>query len=129
MFRSVLLDKELWTEHLKLDPVTGLDPPGIKIRAAQGMVHNFLRFKYIPKLKNIGLDAADYFVTGLVSIITKEDFILISISLVTGFGLKLLKILRTLVTTTITCILQVMIGDCLSQILKSEINISRNYNP
>ncbi|RCH82537.1 hypothetical protein CU098_003946, partial [Rhizopus stolonifer] len=46
MFRSVLLDKELWTEHLKLDPVTGLDPPGIKIRAAQG------------------LDAADYFVTG-----------------------------------------------------------------
>ncbi|KAG2223839.1 hypothetical protein INT45_012712 [Circinella minor] len=47
MFRSVLLDKELWTEHLKLDSITGLDPePGIKIRAAQG------------------LDAADYFVTG-----------------------------------------------------------------
>ncbi|KAI8148004.1 Lecithin:cholesterol acyltransferase-domain-containing protein [Fennellomyces sp. T-0311] len=46
MFRSVLLDKELWTEHLQLDPVTGLDPPGIRIRAAQG------------------LDAADYFVTG-----------------------------------------------------------------
>ena len=37
MFRSVLLDKELWTEHLKLDSITGLDPePGIKIRAAQG---------------------------------------------------------------------------------------------
>lgn len=36
MFRSVLLDKEIWTQHLKLDPVTGLDPPGIKIRAAQG---------------------------------------------------------------------------------------------
>ncbi|GAA5803772.1 hypothetical protein HPULCUR_009256 [Helicostylum pulchrum] len=46
MFRSVLLDKEIWTQHLKLDPVTGLDPEGIKIRAAQG------------------LDAADYFVTG-----------------------------------------------------------------
>ncbi|KAI9263288.1 Lecithin:cholesterol acyltransferase-domain-containing protein [Phascolomyces articulosus] len=47
MFRSVLLDKDLWTEHLKLDSITGLDPePGIKIRAAQG------------------LDAADYFVTG-----------------------------------------------------------------
>ncbi|CAO3643569.1 unnamed protein product [Mucor hiemalis] len=46
MFRSVLLDKETWTQHLKLDPVTGLDPPDIKIRAAQG------------------LDAADYFVTG-----------------------------------------------------------------
>ncbi|KAF7721678.1 hypothetical protein EC973_004299 [Apophysomyces ossiformis] len=46
MFRSVLLDKELWTQHMKLDPVTGLDPPGIKLRVAQG------------------LDAADYFVTG-----------------------------------------------------------------
>ncbi|KAI8380476.1 Lecithin:cholesterol acyltransferase-domain-containing protein [Choanephora cucurbitarum] len=46
MFRSVLLEKDLWIEHLKLDPVTGLDPPGIKIRAAQGF------------------DAADYFVTG-----------------------------------------------------------------
>ncbi|KAI8884271.1 LACT-domain-containing protein [Backusella circina FSU 941] len=46
MFRSVLLDKDIWTQHLKLDPVTGLDPPGVKIRAAQG------------------LDAADYFITG-----------------------------------------------------------------
>ncbi|KAI8391431.1 Lecithin:cholesterol acyltransferase-domain-containing protein [Radiomyces spectabilis] len=46
MFRSVLLDKESWTQHMRLDPVTGLDPPGIKVRAAQGM------------------DAADYFVTG-----------------------------------------------------------------
>ncbi|KAI8981565.1 Lecithin:cholesterol acyltransferase-domain-containing protein [Pilobolus umbonatus] len=46
MLRSVLLDKELWTQHLKLDPLTGLDPPDIKIRAAQG------------------LDAADYFITG-----------------------------------------------------------------
>ncbi|KAI7867181.1 Lecithin:cholesterol acyltransferase-domain-containing protein [Spinellus fusiger] len=46
MFRSVLLDKELWTKHLRLDPVTGLDPPDIKLRAAQG------------------LDAADYFVAG-----------------------------------------------------------------
>ncbi|KAI9018017.1 Lecithin:cholesterol acyltransferase-domain-containing protein [Phycomyces nitens] len=46
MFRSVLLDKELWTEHVKLDTVTGLDPPGIKLRAA------------------LGLDAADYFVAG-----------------------------------------------------------------
>lgn len=44
MFRSVLLDKEIWTQHLKLDPVTGLDPPGIKIRAAQG--------KYIISIRN-----------------------------------------------------------------------------
>ncbi|KAI9286848.1 Lecithin:cholesterol acyltransferase-domain-containing protein [Umbelopsis sp. AD052] len=46
MFKAVLFDKACWTQHLKLDPVTGLDPEGIRLRAAQG------------------LDAADYFVTG-----------------------------------------------------------------
>ncbi|CAM0138431.1 unnamed protein product [Umbelopsis sp. WA50703] len=46
MFKAVLFDKACWTQHLKLDAVTGLDPEGIKLRAAQG------------------LDAADYFVTG-----------------------------------------------------------------
>jgi phospholipid:diacylglycerol acyltransferase len=46
MIRSVLLDKESWTEQIMLDPVTGLDPPHCKIRA----VH--------------GVEAADYFITG-----------------------------------------------------------------
>ncbi|CAG8496425.1 5614_t:CDS:10 [Ambispora gerdemannii] len=46
MFRAVLLDKECWKEHMKLDPSTGLDPPGVKLRAAQG------------------LDAADYLFPG-----------------------------------------------------------------
>ncbi|CAO3586930.1 unnamed protein product [Absidia cylindrospora] len=46
MFRAVILDKESWIHHLRLDPVTGLDPLGVKIRAAKG------------------LDAADYFITG-----------------------------------------------------------------
>ncbi|RKP07295.1 Lecithin:cholesterol/phospholipid:diacylglycerol acyltransferase [Thamnocephalis sphaerospora] len=46
MFRAVLLDKDCWTEHMRLDPDTGLDPPGVKLRAAQG------------------LDAADYFIAG-----------------------------------------------------------------
>ncbi|CAG8551577.1 2759_t:CDS:10 [Funneliformis caledonium] len=46
MFRAVLLDKECWTENMKLDPVTGLDPPNFKLRAAQG------------------LDAADYLFPG-----------------------------------------------------------------
>ncbi|KAG9292687.1 hypothetical protein G9A89_008274 [Geosiphon pyriformis] len=46
MFRAVLLDKECWKDHMKLDPVTGLDPPGVKLRAAQG------------------LDAADYLFPG-----------------------------------------------------------------
>ncbi|KAJ2160755.1 phospholipid:diacylglycerol acyltransferase [Coemansia sp. RSA 552] len=46
MFKAILLDKECWVEHMMLDKATGLDPPHIKMRAAQG------------------LDAADYFITG-----------------------------------------------------------------
>lgn len=46
MFRAVLMDKECWENNMKLDPVTGLDPPDIKLRAAQG------------------LDAADYLFPG-----------------------------------------------------------------
>ncbi|KAJ2359488.1 phospholipid:diacylglycerol acyltransferase [Coemansia erecta] len=44
MFKAILLDKECWVQHMMLHG--GLDPPGIKLRAAQG------------------LDAADYFITG-----------------------------------------------------------------
>lgn len=46
MLRAMLLDKECWIKHLKLDPVTGLDPPGFKMRSAQGM------------------EAADFFIAG-----------------------------------------------------------------
>ncbi|KAJ2034445.1 phospholipid:diacylglycerol acyltransferase [Coemansia sp. RSA 922] len=46
MFKAILLDKECWVQHMMLDKKTGLDPPGIKLRAAKG------------------LDAADYFITG-----------------------------------------------------------------
>lgn len=46
MLRSMLLDKNCWLKHVKLDPLTGLDPPGFKLRAAQGM------------------EAADFFVAG-----------------------------------------------------------------
>ncbi|VVT47390.1 uncharacterized protein SAPINGB_P001687 [Magnusiomyces paraingens] len=46
MLRAMLLDKNCWLQHLMLDPVTGLDPPNFKIRAAQGM------------------EAADFFVAG-----------------------------------------------------------------
>lgn len=47
---SVLINKACWLEHLSLDLETGLDPEGIKLRAA------------------LGLDAVDYFLsTGLVT--------------------------------------------------------------
>lgn len=46
MMRALALDKQGWKRHIMLDKDTGLDPPGIKLRAAQGF------------------DAADFFITG-----------------------------------------------------------------
>lgn len=46
MMRALVLDKTSWKKHIMLDEHTGLDPPGIKLRAAQGF------------------DAADFFITG-----------------------------------------------------------------
>ncbi|WWC89112.1 uncharacterized protein L201_004030 [Kwoniella dendrophila CBS 6074] len=37
MIRAVLTNKERWLQALSVDPETGLDPPGFKIRAAQGL--------------------------------------------------------------------------------------------
>ncbi|KIR59655.1 phospholipid:diacylglycerol acyltransferase [Cryptococcus bacillisporus CA1873] len=37
MIRAVLSNKERWVQALSIDPETGLDPPGFKIRAAQGL--------------------------------------------------------------------------------------------
>ncbi|KAL2024816.1 hypothetical protein VTK56DRAFT_5637 [Thermocarpiscus australiensis] len=46
MMRALVLDKETWKAHIMLDKKTGLDPPGVKLRAAQGF------------------DATDFFITG-----------------------------------------------------------------
>ncbi|KAI5301829.1 hypothetical protein KEM56_001312 [Ascosphaera pollenicola] len=46
MMRALVLDKMLWKSHLMLDKDTGLDPPNIKLRAADGF------------------DATDFFITG-----------------------------------------------------------------
>ncbi|KAK2464285.1 hypothetical protein APHAL10511_003742 [Amanita phalloides] len=37
MLSQVTLNKERWIAAMLLDPVTGLDPPGVKIRAAEGI--------------------------------------------------------------------------------------------
>ncbi len=37
MLRALILDGPCWMEHMKLDPITGLDPSGIRIRPAQGL--------------------------------------------------------------------------------------------
>lgn len=46
MMRALVLDQAQWKRHIMLDRETGLDPPGVKLRAAQGF------------------DAADFFITG-----------------------------------------------------------------
>jgi phospholipid:diacylglycerol acyltransferase len=46
MMRALVMDKQGWKKHIMLDPKTGLDPPGVKLRAAQGF------------------DATDFFITG-----------------------------------------------------------------
>ncbi|KAI0150604.1 Lecithin:cholesterol/phospholipid:diacylglycerol acyltransferase [Xylariaceae sp. FL1272] len=46
MMRALFTNKEVWKEHIMLDKKTGLDPPGLKLRAAQGF------------------DATDFFITG-----------------------------------------------------------------
>lgn len=46
MMRALVVDKASWKRHIMLDTETGMDPPGIKLRAAQGF------------------DATDFFITG-----------------------------------------------------------------
>ena len=44
--RALVMDKNRWKQHIMLHKETGLDPPGVKLRAAQGF------------------DATDFFITG-----------------------------------------------------------------
>lgn len=37
MIRSIVTSKEAWVRAMSLDPYTGLDPEGYKVRAAQGL--------------------------------------------------------------------------------------------
>lgn len=53
MIRSVLLDKESWTEHIMLDPETGLDPPGYKIRAVHGKMNMIKKKEIVSRHVNI----------------------------------------------------------------------------
>ena len=39
--RALVLDKASWKKHIMLDKLTGLDPPGVKLRAAQGFGESY----------------------------------------------------------------------------------------
>lgn len=44
MLSTMIMKPDCWVKHMALDPETGLDPPGIRIRPAQGLeaADNFL---------------------------------------------------------------------------------------
>ncbi|KIJ51347.1 hypothetical protein M422DRAFT_244525 [Sphaerobolus stellatus SS14] len=62
MLTQVMLNKEKWISALMLDPETGLDPPGVKLRAAQGIdaASSFIQGKLldmiIENLATLGYD-------------------------------------------------------------------------
>ncbi|KAH3686728.1 hypothetical protein WICPIJ_002291 [Wickerhamomyces pijperi] len=63
MLRTMVLDKACWLKHIMLDPETGLDPEGVKMRAAQGfeaadffMIGYWLWSKILENLAVIGYE-------------------------------------------------------------------------
>jgi len=64
MPKAILLDRKCWLEHMMLDPTTGLDPPGYKLRASPGLTAADYLFpgywvwgKVITNLGTIGYDS------------------------------------------------------------------------
>ncbi|KAF9419747.1 hypothetical protein BGZ94_009318 [Podila epigama] len=57
MFKAVLLDKDCWISNMRLDSETGLDPEGIRLRAAQGLEAADYLFQgywvWAPVIKNL----------------------------------------------------------------------------
>lgn len=37
MLSQVIFNRDKWMAAIMLDPVTGIDPPGVKVRAAEGL--------------------------------------------------------------------------------------------
>ncbi|RMZ89353.1 hypothetical protein DV736_g3419, partial [Chaetothyriales sp. CBS 134916] len=68
MLKALVLDQKNWKKHIMLDKYTGLDPPGIKLRAAQGFDATdfflpgfWLWNKILENLATIGYDPTNAF--------------------------------------------------------------------
>ena len=48
MLSQVTFNREKWMNAVILDPITGLDPPDVKVRAAQGPYFFILRLNDVP---------------------------------------------------------------------------------
>src|SRR5436305_1815034 len=81
MMRALVLDQASWKRHIMLDKHTGLDPPGIKIRAAQGfdatdffITGYWIWNKILENLATIGYDPTNAFtVYGLEKFLSREE--------------------------------------------------------
>lgn len=65
MAKTFLADRQCWREHLALHPTTGMDPPNIRLRSAQGFeaADNFIATywvwsKIIENLADVGYDGS-----------------------------------------------------------------------
>lgn len=63
MIQAIVSDKAKWIEAISLDPVTGLDPPKYKVRAAQGLdaASEFIQgyWVWLPIIQNLGALGGD----------------------------------------------------------------------
>ena len=64
MAKAYFTDRQCWMQHMRLDTITGLDPPGIKLRAVTGLEAvdwfvpgYFVWGKVIESLGEVGYDA------------------------------------------------------------------------
>jgi phospholipid:diacylglycerol acyltransferase len=64
--RTFLVERDCWRQHMALDPFTGIDPPNIRVRAAQGfeaadyfMANYWVWGKIIENLADVGYDGSN----------------------------------------------------------------------
>ena len=66
--RRLIAEQDCWREHMALDPFTGMDPKGIRLRAAQGfeaadyfMANYWVWGKLIESLADVGYDGSSMY--------------------------------------------------------------------
>jgi phospholipid:diacylglycerol acyltransferase len=66
--RGLIAEQDCWREHMALDPLTGVDPEGIRLRAAQGfeaadyfMANYWVWGKLIESLADVGYDGTSMY--------------------------------------------------------------------
>lgn len=112
MISQVTFNRDKWMAAVLLDPVTGLDPPGVKVRAAEG------------------IDAASNFVRGywlwcvaICSSIVDECNIM-NVECHLGVGQRSWKTLRSLGTIRTICTLRHTTGAFPSSISRNAMDTS-----